>query len=69
MMLQQEGRLCAMLIQLIFHVGGVTVGDGCTIAAGAVVTKDVEPWTVVGGNPAKLIRRIEKGYRSPYEKD
>lgn len=34
---------------------GVTIGDGAVIAANAVVTKDVEPYTVVGGNPAKVI--------------
>lgn len=36
---------------------GVTIGEGAVVAAGAVVTKDVEPWTVVGGNPAKFIKR------------
>lgn len=35
---------------------GVTIGDGSVVAAGAVVTKDVEPYTVVGGIPAKKIR-------------
>ena len=37
---------------------GVTVGDNAVVAAGAVVTKDVAPNTIVGGNPAKVIRVI-----------
>ena len=36
---------------------GVTIGEGAVVAAGSVVTKDVEPWTVVGGNPAKFIKK------------
>ena len=36
---------------------GVRIGTGSVVAAGAVVTKDVEPYTIVGGIPAKLIRR------------
>ena len=36
---------------------GVTIGEGAVVAAGAVVTKDVEPWMVVGGNPAKPIKK------------
>ena len=37
---------------------GITVGENAVVAAGAVVTKDVEDNTVVGGNPAKVIKRI-----------
>ena len=38
-------------------LAGVTIGDGAIVAAGAVVTKDVSVATIVGGNPAKMIRR------------
>ncbi|MCE9441328.1 galactoside O-acetyltransferase [Bacteroides fragilis] len=37
---------------------GITVGENAVVAAGAVVTKDVEDNTVVGGNPAKIIKHI-----------
>lgn len=40
---------------------GVTIGEGAVVGSGSVVTKDVEPWTVVGGNPAKLIKRLTPG--------
>ncbi len=36
---------------------GVTIGDGCVIGASSVVTKDVEPYTIVAGNPAKVVKR------------
>ncbi len=38
---------------------GVTVGEGAVVGAASVVTRDVEPWTVVAGNPAKVIRELE----------
>jgi acyl-[acyl carrier protein]--UDP-N-acetylglucosamine O-acyltransferase len=37
-------------------MSGVTIGDGAVIACNSHVVKDVEPYTIVGGNPAKLIK-------------
>lgn len=42
-----------------FICPGVKIGDGAVVGARAVVTKDVEPWTVVAGNPAKFIKQRE----------
>lgn len=44
----------------VFIASGVTVGDGAIIGTGAVVTKDVEPYAIVVGAPARLLR-----YRHP----
>jgi len=38
-------------------MGGVKISDGSVIAAKTVVTKDIEPYSIVGGNPAKLIKK------------
>ena len=38
---------------------GVTIGNHCVVAAGAVVTKDVPPFTLVGGVPAKILKKLK----------
>ncbi len=40
----------------VMIMGGVTIGDGAVVGAGAIVTKDVPPYAIVGGVPAKIIR-------------
>lgn len=42
-------------------MAGVTLHNGCVVAAGAVVAKDVPPYAIVAGNPAKIVRyRFDK---------
>lgn len=47
---------------------GVTVGENSIVAAGAVVTKDVPNNTIVGGNPARVIRKIGEKDKGKWEK-
>ena len=57
------GRDCVIGVNSII-LPGVNVGDCCVVAAGAVVTKDAPPNTVVAGNPAKVIKtgiQVENG--------
>ena len=46
------GSNCAIL-------KGVTIGDGAVIARGSTVTRDVEPYTIVAGNPAKPVKQMD----------
>ncbi len=41
-------------------LAGITVGENAIVGAGSVVTKDVPPNTIVAGNPARIIRKIER---------
>lgn len=43
---------------------GISIGEGAIVAACAVAVKDVPPWTIVGGNPAKAVKTREKLVRS-----
>lgn len=47
-----------------FIAKGVTIGEGAIVARQSVVTKDVAPYTVVAGNPARVVKKLEKDYDS-----
>ena len=42
---------------------GVSIGEGAVVGAGSIVTKDVPPYTIVAGNPARIIREIQLNER------
>lgn len=60
---QGDSEVCPVIIGNDVWIGrramimpGVTIGDGCVIAAGAVVTKDIPPYSIAGGVPARVVR-------------
>lgn len=52
------GEYCVIFTSAVI-LPGVTVGDGAIVAAGAVVARNVEPWAIVAGNPAKVVGKRE----------
>ena len=67
---RNEGIMCARSVRICDNVWiaanvivlpGVTIGEGAVIGAGSVVTKGVAPYTIVAGNPARVVRKIPNG--------
>ena len=46
---------------------GVTIGDGVTVGAGSVVTRDIESWSVAIGSPARVVKKVERVEDLPKE--
>jgi galactoside O-acetyltransferase len=51
------GNKCWIGLNVIV-LKGVEIGEGAVVAAGSIITKNIPPWTVVAGNPARVIREI-----------
>jgi acetyltransferase-like isoleucine patch superfamily enzyme len=47
---------------------GVTIGDGAVVGACSLVTRNVQPWTVVAGSPARFLRFKEPSFIEAVEK-
>ena len=60
---------CVWLGNRVTIVGNVTIGEGAIIAAGAVVTKDVPPLAIVGGNPAKVLKYRDREHYYKLKKE
>jgi acetyltransferase-like isoleucine patch superfamily enzyme len=53
----------------VFVGAGVTVGDGCVVSAGSVVTRDLPPYSIAVGIPARVVRRREQYAEGPKLED
>lgn len=54
------GRMCAIM-------KGVTIGEGAIVASNSIVTKDIPPYTIAAGNPAKIVKKIQPPNQKYYE--